>query len=209
MNKIKIVLADDHRLVREGFKALLKKNKDFEIIGEAENGKELLTLLENSSPDLLLLDLSMPDLSGLDVLKKLQSLKPELKVIMLTMHEESDYILQSVQLGVDGYLLKNTEPDELYSAINAVASGQKYFTPVVSNILVSNISKLNPKPELLTEREKEVLRYVTEGLSAKMIGEKLFISARTVETHKVNIMKKLEVSNTAELVRRAMEEKLF
>lgn len=210
MDKINIILADDHILVREGFKALLKKNKDFNIVAEAKDGNEVMELLSHLNVDILLLDLSMPHLSGFEAISFVKEQFPQVKIIILTMHEEAEYIIKSVQKGVNGYLLKNTEPSELYHAIKTVASGENYYTSAVSKILISSVaSNESSKPSLyqtLSEREREVLTYIVEGLSAKMIADKLDISPRTAETHKVNIMRKLEVANTAELVRKALLE---
>ncbi|MFL5729407.1 MAG: response regulator [Cytophagaceae bacterium] len=213
MDKIRIILADDHILVREGFKSLLAKKKEFEVVGEAENGKALLELLENLSADVLLVDISMPQMNGIEAIAQMKKINPNLKFIMLTMHEEAEYILKSIQAGANGYLLKNVELDELENAIKTVANGGKYFNSTVSNIMIENISR-NPDPnkeELseLTAREKEILQYVADGLSTKLIADKLSISARTVETHRVHIMKKLQVSNGAEMVKKGIELKII
>jgi DNA-binding NarL/FixJ family response regulator len=208
MEKIEIIVADDHNLVREGFCSLLKQNTDYHVIAEAKNGEEVLELLTKLKPQILLLDLTMPKLSGMDVLAIIQEQYPDIKTIILTMHEETQYATKCIQKGAKGYLLKNTEPTELYQAINTVSAGGAYYTPNISNVLLSNLA-LNKTPnELLSEREKEILKLVIKGLSAKMVGDTLSISARTVENHKVNIMKKLKVNNTAELVSKAINEKL-
>jgi DNA-binding NarL/FixJ family response regulator len=210
---IKIILADDHILVREGFKSLINKNKEFEVVGEAENGKALLTLIESVSVDVLLVDISMPLLNGIEAIAQMKKISPSLKFIMLTMHEEAEYILKSIQAGANGYLLKNVEPEELEKAIKTVAAGGKYFNATISNIMIENISK-GPgvdKEEIteLTAREKEILQYVADGLSTKIIADKLSISARTVETHRVHIMKKLKVGNGAEMVKKGLEQKII
>lgn len=212
-SKIKIILADDHILVREGFKSLLNKNPKFEVVGEAENGKALLELVENVSVDVLLVDISMPLFNGIDAIAQLKKINRNLKFIMLTMHEEAEYILKSIQAGANGYLLKNVEPEELENAIVTVASGGKYFNTIVSNIMIENLSKISDagKEEVsdLTTREKEILQHVAAGLSTKLIADKLSISARTVETHRVHIMKKLQVNNGAEMVRKGLELKII
>jgi len=212
-NTIRIILADDHILVREGFKSLLSKKKDFEVVGEAENGTALLNLIENLSADVLLVDISMPQLNGIEAISQMKKINQNLKFIMLTMHEEAEYILKSIQAGANGYLLKNVEPDELENAIRTVAAGGKYFNSTISNIMIENLSKVSEpgKEELseLTAREKEILQYVADGLSTKLIADKLSISARTVETHRVHIMKKLQVNNGAEMVKRGLEQKII
>ena len=212
-NKIRIILADDHVLVREGFKSLLIKNKDFEVAGEAENGRMLLDLIENLSADVLLVDISMPELSGIEAITQMKKINPNLKFIILTMHEEAEYIVKSIRAGAHGYLLKNAETEELENAIRTVYSGGKYFNSTISNIMIDNLSKHSDpdKEELsgLTVREKEILQYVADGLSTKLIADKLSISARTVETHRVHIMKKLQVSNGAEMVKKGLEQKII
>jgi DNA-binding NarL/FixJ family response regulator len=212
-NKIRIILADDHKLVREGFKSLLKKNKDFEVAGEAENGKTLLSLIENLIADVLLVDISMPEMNGIETIAQIKKLNPNLKFIMLTMHEEAEYIVKSIQAGANGYLLKNVEPEEMENAIRTVYAGGKYFNSTISNIMIENISKFADagKEEIseLTAREKEILQYVADGLSTKLIADKLSISTRTVETHRVHIMKKLQVSNGAEMVKKGLEQKMI
>jgi DNA-binding NarL/FixJ family response regulator len=212
-NTIRIILADDHILVREGFKSLLSKKKDFEVVGEAENGNILLDLIESLSADVLLVDISMPQLNGIEAIAQMKKINPNLKFIMLTMHEEAEYILKSIQAGANGYLLKNVEPDELENAIRTVAAGGKYFNSTISNIMIENLSRVSePGKEDLTEltaREKEILQYVADGLSTKLIADKLSISARTVETHRVHIMKKLQVNNGAEMVKRGLEQKII
>jgi DNA-binding NarL/FixJ family response regulator len=213
MEKIKIILADDHILVREGFKSLLSKKKEFEVVGEAENGEELLELIDHTIADVLLIDISMPRLNGIEAIGQMKKINPNLKFIMLTMHEEAEYILKSIQAGANGYLLKNVEPDELVNAIRTVAGGGKYFNATISNIMIENISKWPDQNKEensgLTTREKEILQYVADGLSTKLIADKLSISTRTVETHRVHIMKKLQVSNGAEMVKKGLEQKII
>ncbi|MBX9852237.1 MAG: response regulator transcription factor [Cytophagaceae bacterium] len=210
METIKIILADDHPLIREGFKALLKKNKEFEVIGEAENGKELIRIISELTPDILLLDITMPQLNGLEAIAQLKKVNPDIKFIVLTMHEEREYVLNSIKSGASGYLLKNIEREELEKAIKRVYEGGKYFSPSVSNILAETIMK-SDKEEIteISPREKEVLRYVAEGNSTKQIASILNISDRTVESHRINLLKKLRVHNTAELIRKATELKLL
>jgi two-component system response regulator NreC len=213
MGTIKIILADDHKLIRDGIKTLLKKDPDFEIIAEADNGRQLINIIENFSPDVVLVDITMPELNGIDAVAQLKKINPNLKFIILTMHEEGDYIMKSIQSGASGYLLKNAEYEELQEAIHIVAAGGRYFNSAISNIIIENISKPAPQsnkeyPEF-TGREIEILREVANGLSTKLIADKFSISNRTVETHRVNMMKKLEVHNTAELIKKAMDKKII
>jgi DNA-binding NarL/FixJ family response regulator len=209
LGKITIVLADDHKIVRDGLKSVLSKIADFEVVAEAENGEQLLSVFEAQTPDIALVDITMPKMNGLEALKHLHDANPNAKVIMLSMHEEPEYILKAIQNGAKGYLLKDTDEKELEMAIRNVAGGGKYFNAAVSSIMIDNLSVKTPvkmESEVqVSQREKEILQLVSEGLSNKMIADKLFISVRTVETHRLNLLRKLEVNNSAELVRKALD----
>lgn len=210
MSKIKIVLADDHSLIREGFKSLLGKNENFEIAGEAENGRELIEVAEKIIPDVVLTDVTMPVLSGLEAMELLLKRHSAMKFIILTMHEEREYVLNALKRGANGYVLKNIERGELEKAITTVYKGGKYFSPVITNILAESVLKNDTdEPEEISNREKEVLELVASGNSTKQIADKLGISVRTVESHRINMLKKMKVSNTAELIKKAMEMKLI
>lgn len=210
METIKVMLADDHALIREGFRSLLGKNELFEMVGEAENGRELLQLLGNAQPDVILIDINMPQMSGLEVLERIKSTRPEIKFIILTMHEEREYIMRALTLGAEGYLLKNVEKAELEKAIKTVYGGGKYFSPIITNILAEYVAKPAATAAAeITPREKEVLELVAQGFSTKQIADKLDISVRTVESHRINMLKKLEVSNTAELIRKSIQLRLI
>lgn len=204
---IKLLIADDHDLFRSGVKALLSRNENLEVVGEANNGTQLLELAAKLYPDVILADISMPEMNGLDAIKELKKIDPGVKVILLTMHEDGEYIVKGVKNGASGYLLKNADEEELVMAIKTVAKGGRYFNSKISELMMEKLSSGEPDPDdykNLTPREKEILALVAEGLSTKLIADKLYISARTVETHRVNMMKKMEVSNTAELVKKAM-----
>jgi len=210
MNKIRILLADDHPLIRAGFKSLLDKNERFEIAGEAENGKELIDLAGQTEPNIILADINMPVMKGLDALEQLTKLKPAIKFIILTMHEEREYILRALKIGASGYLLKNIERIELERAIITVFEGGKYFSPIITNILAESFSK----PEAsdigeITPREKEVLELVAKGNSTKQVADILGISIRTVESHRINMLKKMKVNNTAELIKKTVAMKII
>jgi DNA-binding NarL/FixJ family response regulator len=210
MNKIRILLADDHPLIRAGFKSLLGKNERFEIVGEAENGKELLELAGTMKPDIVLADISMPLTNGLDALEQLSNVYPSIKSIVLTMHEEREYILRALKVGASGYLLKNIERFELERAIITVFDGGKYFSPIVTNILADAVVKPEVHdPGDITPREKEVLVLVAKGNSTKQVADILGISVRTVESHRINMLKKMKVNNTAELIKKAFDLKLL
>jgi len=210
MKRIRIILADDHPLIREGFKSLLGKNENFQMIGEAENGKELVAMTDHLLPDIILMDISMPMLNGLDAMQAIASKHPLVKFIILTMHEEREYVLQALKGGASGYLLKSIEGLELERAIITVVEGGKYFSPLITNILAEVISRKETIDVIeLTPREKEVLDLVANGHSTKQIGDMLKISIRTVESHRINMLKKMKVSNTAELIKKAVEMKLL
>src|SRR3989337_879358 len=211
MKKIRLVLADDHPLIREGFKSVLQKNERFEIVGIAENGKELIELAGNLLPDVILTDINMPVVNGLDALKNIAKLYPDIKLIVLTMHEEREYIIHALKIGVQGYLLKNIERSDLEKAIISIFEGGKYFSPIVTNILAEVVvrpSQNNVVGEI-TPREKDVLELVAQGQSTKQVADKLGIGTRTVESHRMNMLKKLKASNTADLVRKGLEPKII
>lgn len=205
---IKVVIADDHQLVRKGFRALLEEIPGIAIIGDASNGLELLDLLQKSLADVALLDVGMPIMDGIETCGKIQTQFPDTRVIMLTMRNEPDIVKLSVAKGAHGFLFKNTSPEELREAIQKVAQGQTYFSSEVTMLLLSQAQE-NPALAILTEREMEIIRIVAEGFSSTEIGEKLFISPRTVDTHRNNILQKLDLPNVAALVRFAMQHKLI
>ncbi|SHH88898.1 two component transcriptional regulator, LuxR family [Chryseolinea serpens] len=210
MNNIRLLLADDHPLIRAGFKSMLVKNERFEIVGEAENGTDLLTLTAELSPDMILTDISMPGMNGLEALQKVKKQYPAIKCIVLSMHEEREYIMNALKTGAEGYLLKSIEGPELEKAILVVFNGGKYFSPLITSILADSVAR----PELpevgdITPREKEVLELVAQGKSTKQIADLLGISIRTVESHRINMLKKMKVNNTAELIRKAIEMKIL
>jgi len=206
MKKIRLVLADDHPMIRAGFKTLLAQSNDFEISGEAGNGQELIRIVGQVKPDVTLVDVHMPGMSGLEALEKLHASFPEIKFVVLTMHEEREYVQKALKAGADGYLLKNIEREELEKAIHTVYKGGKYFSPAITAILADTVA--HPPAagaSEITPREKEVLVLVAGGHSTKQIADQLGISIRTVETHRINMLKKLEVANSAELIRKAFE----
>jgi two-component system, NarL family, response regulator NreC len=208
MTYIRLAILDDHKLVRKGFCLILNNIPDFNVLLETDNEEQIVELVKNDCPDILLLDISMPDSNGLELIPKLLKLNKDLKIIMLTMHKEGEYIIKAVKNGACSYLLKDVEPDELEEAIRSVYDKNKYFSPFISELLIDNISK--PKEiGKISEREKEILQYVAQGLSTKLIAEKLNISTRTVEAHRMKIMKKVKASNSAELIKKAIQHKLI
>ncbi len=216
---INIVLADDHELVRDGIKALLEDQKDIVVIDEASNGKEALEVLERTKPDLLIVDIRMPELNGIEVVTEVSKKHKNVKTLVLSMHDSEEYVVQAIQAGADGYLLKGASKDEFLKALTKVASGGKYFTGDVSAIIMNNFVNGNatttPKKESvtdpfhLTKREKQILSLVLQLKNNKVIAEELQISKRTAEVHRFNLMKKLDVKNIMELSNKAKEYQLI
>jgi len=207
---INIFLTDDHEMVRQGIKALLEREADLQVISEAGNGRETLSKLAEFSPDLLVLDLMLPDMSGLDVLENAKKTMPGLLVIVLSMYDNKVYLMESLQRGADGYVIKGSSGADLLKAIRTVSSGRRYVSPPLAEYLMDTVSpkKLKTGSDSfvkLTSREDQVLYFTADGLSSSQIAEKLGISARTVETHRNNLMKKLGLHNKAELIRYSIE----
>ncbi len=194
----KIIIADDHSMVREGLKQLLELDGDIRVIGEAGDGEDCLKILQKKMPQILLLDIDMPNMNGLEVLKRIKKDKMDLKVIILTVHNEIEYLLKAVEIGIDGYILKDSDSAELKEAIFTVLSGESYIQPSMLPMLESKIIQRNndqAKIDLLTRRELEVLKLLSVGLYNKEIGEKLEISERTVKNHISSIFRKINVTD--------------
>lgn len=209
MSNIKVVIVDDHQLFREGMNLLLSKNIGIEVVGEAENADQLWEILNNNHVHVVLMDISLPGLNGIEIIARAKEKYPDVRFIILTMHAEGQYVIKAVKTGAHGYLIKNADHAELLTAINNVALGQKYFNREISELMITDIAiEGDESRKQLSEREKEVLLLVSDGKTTKEIAEELFVSARTVETHRVNIMKKLKVQNTAELIKKAAHLKL-
>lgn len=195
---IEIMIADDHSMVREGLKQLLELDGDIVVIGEASDGVECLKLLETNIPQVLLLDINMPNMNGLEVLEKIKEKKIDTKVIILTVHNEIEYLLKAVEIGIDGYMLKDSDSNELKKAISSVIQGENYIQPDLIPLLNSKMIERDidkEKLELLTKREIEVLKLLSYGFYNKDIGEKLNISERTVKNHISSIFRKIEVAD--------------
>lgn len=195
---VEVIIADDHSMVREGLKQLLELDGDIVVIGEASDGVECLDLLEKKLPQALLLDINMPNMNGLEVLEKIKEKKLDTKVIILTVHNEVEYLLKAVEIGIDGYMLKDSNSDELKKAIYSVIDGESYIQPNLIPILNSKMIERDVEKEklaLLTKRELEVLKLMAVGSYNKEIGEKLNISERTVKNHISSIFKKIDVSD--------------
>lgn len=195
---VKIMITDDHSMIREGLKNLLELDGDIEVIAEAEDGMECLDKLESIHPDVLLLDINMPKMNGLEVLKKLKEKRSKLKVLVLTVHNETEYLMKAVDIGINGYVLKDSESSELKKAIFAIYEGETYIQPSLIPALNSKMiekDKDEVKIDSLTRRELEVLKLLAIGMYNKEVAEKLDISERTVKNHVSNIFKKIEVTD--------------
>ena len=210
MNKIKIVIADDHKLFRKGLNELLKKQEDIEIVQSFANGHELLQYLDKDpKADIVLLDISMPETDGFKVLKALKEKEALIKPIIISMHTDGNYIARCAKDGAYGYLLKNADEQELTLAIRMVHKGKKYFNTEISEKMINFMATQSVSEDILSYKEKEVLALISEGFTNKEIANKLYVSARTIETHRANILKKLEVKNTAELIKKAAKINLI
>jgi two-component system nitrate/nitrite response regulator NarL len=203
---IKIILVDDHPLFREGIASRLNMHEGIDIIAEAENGKQLLEKLEDTRPDIVMMDISMPEINGMDALEIVKEKFPEIRVIMLSMHDDKEYIVSVIRSGAEGYLLKDISGEEMIAAIHKVHEGGKYFSGEVAQILVQENTA--DAGDILTTREQLVLRLISHGNSNKSIASQLDISVRTVETHNRNIKQKLLIDTTSGLVRYAIEHRL-
>ncbi len=207
---INVVITDDHDLFRFGLSELLKKHSDINVVKTVSNGKQLLELLKiNKTIDVVLLDITMPDMDGFEVLDKIDQLNSKIKPIIISMHNEGNYIAKCAKKGAYGYLIKNADEDELLLSIRSVAKGKKYFGPQISEKMVNFMSENKVSSQLLSNKENEVLQLIAKGLTTKEIASKLFVSARTIETHRANILKKFEVKNTAALIKKAIEKKIL
>ena len=215
MSRIKLLLADDHILVRRGIMALLEKEKDIEIIGEAENGREAVKKAKQLSPDVVLMDISMPSLNGIEATYQIKKLNIDTKVLIVTMHETEEYVSKILHAGAYGYVIKNASPAELLSAIRAVHKGEYFLSPQITKKLITRFIN-KPKTKVtsnridnLTEREREIIQLIAEGNSNRKIAEILFISKKTVENHRTNLMKKLDIHNVVELTQFAIRNGLI
>jgi len=217
MKEISIILVEDHQLVRDGIKSLLSDNTNIKIIGEAQSAYEFFDLLKINEPDVVLLDISLPTMSGIEIAKILTSDFPKIKKLMLSMYTSEDFIFNSLRAGINGYLPKNTTREELLMAINEVYNGKEYFSKNISDTILKSYVKSakygnsvsDGNLSNLTIREHEILLYVVEGMNNKSIADKLNISIRTVETHKTSIMRKLNLSNTVDLVKFAIKHNII
>ncbi|MEK7263454.1 MAG: response regulator transcription factor [Bacteroidota bacterium] len=212
MQKIKVLLADDHEIVRQGLRSLLEQTMDIEVIAEAEDGKEAVLKTEQFLPDVVVMDIGMPTLNGIEATRQIKKMYPDIFILILTMHATEEYIAQMLHAGASGYILKKSAYQELLQAIRAVHKGHSYLSPSVSKKVLDDYLDrtkemfANDPYETLTTREREVLQVLAEGKSNQEIAHSLFLSAKTVETHKANVMKKLDLHSTTELVKYAIRK---
>lgn len=208
MKKTSVLLADDHVLFRAGIRSLLTDMQNVEVVGETDTGRDLIRLVQQVKPDIAIVDITMPELNGLDALPQLKNVAPDTAVIMLTMHVNEQYVMQALKSGAAGYMLKTAAAAELDSAIRAVARGQSYLSPAISrSVIDSCLGRTTVKPrtkDLLTPRQREILQLIAEGKTSKEIAAKLFLSFKTVETHRAQLMERLDIHDVAGLVRCAM-----
>lgn len=211
---MRVLIADDHSIVRRGMRSLLETEDSVEVVAEASDGLEALRLCEEHHPDLLILDVAMPKLNGIDVAARSQKMDPPPQAIMLSMHLDESYVMRAINAGARGYLLKDATDEDLLPAIRAIAAGKSFFSPAVSGVLAEEYMQqlqergLTDSYDLLTDREKEVLQLLAEGRSNKEVAALLDVGLSTIETHRANLMQKLNVHSSAEIVLYAVRKRL-
>ena len=211
----RVLIVEDHTLLRAGLKALLAQDREIEIVGEADNGRDAVRMIDMLLPDLVLTDLSMPGMNGIEAIVDIKRLYPDTRVLVLTIHKTDEYIHESLRAGADGYILKDASQDELRAAIRSVLSGKTYLSPDISAKVIngylgtSNPSNLSSNWDTLTHREREVLKLVAEGHPNKYIADYFYLSIKTVEKHRSNLMKKLDLHNASSLTAYAIEKGLL
>lgn len=208
---ISVIIVDDHKIMRDGLRTILENESDIEIIGEAENGREAVKLIANKIPDVAIMDIGMPEMNGIEATRQIVKDIPDVKVIALSMHYDMQFVSGMLKAGAKGYLLKDCAGSELVSAIKTVHTNNTYISQDITNTLINDYSKYQtldhaPEETILTSRENEILQLLTEGNSTKQIAQELFISVKTVEAHRSNIMHKLEIRNLPELTKYAIRK---
>jgi two-component system, NarL family, response regulator NreC len=211
--KVRILICDDHALFREGVNSVLRAHSHFEIVGQASDGQEAVLLARRLNPDVVLLDISMPILKGFDAARRIRKMQPAVQVLILTIYEDEDMVGRCLSAGVSGYILKDAPPAQLVYAVEAVSKGEKYMSPrVAKTVLDSYVNESGHRQtryDLLSDREREILVLLAEGESLKEVAQRLHLSVKTVDNHKVNLMRKLELHDRSELIRYAVREKLI
>jgi len=210
---IRIVLADDHKITRDGLRALLEQQPNMKVVGEAENGRDAIRLALNLQPDVVVMDISMPEMNGIEATRQIRADLPGTKVIALSMYADRRYVTGMLKAGVSGYLLKNCAFDELVTAIAAIVENESYLSPRIADTVMKDYTHILRQDdasidEILTNREREVLQLIAEGMSTRQIAERIHLSVKTVETHRQQIMRKLNAKSVAELTKIALREGL-
>lgn len=217
MNTMKVFLADDHALLRDGVKAIIAGDPRYEVAGESGDGREALERIEAMKPDIAVIDISIPTMSGVEIARQLKKFHPAIRVLMLSQHDNEEYVRELMAIGVEGYILKSNASDELLRALDAIMDGNTFLSPQITTRLVSGMresgraaatAEIQSSFRLLSNREREILKLIAEGKSNREIASLLFISAETVKTHRASIMKKLGLKSIAEVVRYAVKEGL-
>ena len=215
MSGVKVLLADDHGIVRRGLHYLLERSPDFKVVGEAADGREAVKMAEDLNPDVVVMDIAMPNLNGLDATAQIVKKNPAVGVIVLSMHSDETYLVRALSAGARGYLLKDSAENDLLRAVQTVSQGRPFFSPAIAQKLLEDYMRrlqqqnLTDSYDLLTDREKEVLQLLAEGKSNKEVAVLLDLSLYTVETHRANLMQKLGLHNTAEIVLYAVRKKII
>ena len=215
MGKTRILIADDHGIVRKGLRLQLEQHEEFEVVGEATDGREAVRIAEELALDVVIMDIGMPNLNGIDATAQMVKRDPQLKVIILSMHSDESYLTRALTAGVKGYLLKETADVDLYRAVQVVAQGKVFFSPTIANTLLEDYMRqlqqrgLQDSYDLLTDREKEILQLLAEGRSNKEVATILNLSTYTVETHRSHVMQKLNLHSSAEIVLYAVRKKII
>ena len=213
--KIRILLVDDHTILRAGLKMMLNAQPDMDVIGEAQDGRQAIQESQRLHPDIVLMDITMPDMNGIESTRQIKKALPDVKILILTMHENDEYVFQALRAGASGYILKEAADTELISALHVVQNGNFYLSPSAQSVMVGDyLQRVNAGEEkdsysMLTEREREILKLVAEGFTNNQIAERLVISPKTVDTHRTHIMDKLNLHSRAEIVKYAMRRGLL
>jgi DNA-binding NarL/FixJ family response regulator len=211
-DKIRVVLADDHRMLREGIRALLEREDDIEVVGEAADGREAVRLATQLQPDVVVMDVSMPLLNGIEATRQIRRDYPQVRILTLTVHESEDYVAQLLAAGASGYIIKRAGGDELIGAIRAVQQGEAFLHPSIAKVVIQDyVRRLQAgeglsAQEVLTDREREVLQLIAEGYTNREIADLLHLSIKTVQNHRSNIMRKLDLHDRGELIKYAIQQ---
>lgn len=218
MKKIRILIADDHGIIRRGLRTLFTRNPDFSVVGEAENGRQAVEMIRKKLPDVAILDVSMPVMNGIEATRLLKAEFPSLRILILTIYDSEEYVYQMVRAGANGYVLKDASRKELFDAVRSIHRGEKFFSPGISRMMIDEFVRQattqdeTPKPgrgQVLTPRELEVLGHIARGMSNAEVASALFLSVRTINTHRSNIMHKLDIHEVTGLVRYAIQHRLI